>query len=78
MKMTKRDLLRLHNGISMLEGRQFSVKFSYFIAKNKVAMRDEIGALEEARKVSEEFKMFDNERTRMKTDLLRFKIIVLL
>lgn len=65
MNILKRDLLRLYNGISMLEARQFSVKFSYFIAKNKVAMRDEITALEEARKVSEEFKAFDTERAKL-------------
>jgi len=63
--MKKRDLMRLHNGISVLEGRQFSVKFSYFIAKNKVNMRDEISALEEARKVSEKFKEFDTERAKL-------------
>jgi len=49
MKLSRRDLLKLHNGMTMLEGRQFSVKFSYFIAKNKVKLADEIAALNEAR-----------------------------
>jgi len=62
MKVKKRDLLRLHNAIHALEGKVFNVKFSYFIAKNKVAMRDEITALEEARKVSDEYKKYDTER----------------
>lgn len=65
MKVTKRDLLRLYNAIMIMEGRQFSVKFSYFIAKNKVAMRDEITALDEARQVSDTFKTYDAERAKM-------------
>jgi len=86
MKVKKRDLLRLHNAIHALEGKVFNVKFSYFIAKNKVAMRDEITALEEARKVSDEYKKYDTERAtlaqqyqiKMKMVLLKFKVIVLL
>lgn len=62
MKITKRDLLKLYNVISLIENRQFTVKFSYFIAKNKVTMRDEIIALDKARKVSEKFKLYENER----------------
>jgi len=65
MKIKKRDLLRLYNAISLLEGRPFSVKFSYFIAKNKVAMRDEISALDVAKKVTDGFKSFDNERAKL-------------
>ncbi len=62
MEITKRDLLRLYNNITFIEGRRFTVKFSYFIAKNKVAMRDEITALDRARKMSTEFAAYDNER----------------
>ena len=65
MKLMRKDLLRLHNGIAIMEGRQYSVKFSYFIAKNKVALRDEISALEEAKKPSEGFKEYDGVRARM-------------
>ncbi|MCK5611917.1 hypothetical protein KAR91_59150 [Candidatus Pacearchaeota archaeon] len=62
MKIKKGDLLRLHNAITLLEGRQYSVKFSYGIAKNKVVIRDEITALEEARKSSEAFNEYENKR----------------
>lgn len=62
MKITKRDLLRLYNSITLIEGRRFTVKFSYFIAKNKVGMRDEITALDRARKMSTEFAAYDKER----------------
>lgn len=63
--MKRRDLLRLNNGILMLEGRQFSVKFSYFIAKNKVALRDEMAAIEEARKAGDGFKEYDLQRAKL-------------
>ena len=65
MELTRRDLLKLHNAIATMEGRQFSVKFSYFIAKNKVAMKDEMMALEEARKISDEYRSYDLERARL-------------
>jgi len=65
MKLTKRDLLKLYNGIIAMEGRAYSVKFSYFIAKNKVALRDEISALEEARKPSDEYRSFDTKRAKL-------------
>ncbi len=65
MKIKKRDLLNLYNAISELEGRPFSVKFSYFIAKNKVAMRDEISALDIAKRATDEFKSYDGERAKL-------------
>lgn len=65
MKIKRKELLRLNNGIAMLEGRQFSVKFSYFIAKNKVLMKDEVVALQEAKKAGEGYREFDLERARM-------------
>ena len=65
MEIKKRDLLRLYNAISVLEGKPFSVKFSYFIAKNKVAMRDEISALDVAKRATDEFKFYDNERAKL-------------
>jgi hypothetical protein len=65
MKIKKKDLLRLHNAITLLEDKQHSVKFSYLIAKNKVIMRDEIEALEEVSKASEEFKAYEDKRVRL-------------
>lgn len=65
MKLTRRELVKLYNGLVSLEGRQFSVKFSYFIAKNKVALKDEMAAIEEVRQASDEFRQYDLERARM-------------
>jgi hypothetical protein len=65
MEIKKLDLLRLHNAILALEGTQHSVKFSYLVAKNKVAMKDEIEALEEVSKSSEEFKVYEDARIKL-------------
>jgi hypothetical protein len=65
MKLKRKDLLSLSNGIALMEGRQFNVKFSYFIAKNKVALRDEMEAINEARKPNDGFKEFDAQRAKL-------------
>jgi hypothetical protein len=67
--MKKKDLLSLNNALMMLEGRQFPVKFSYFIAKNKVLLKSEITALNEAQKPSAEFVAFDTARATLAHDL---------
>jgi len=63
--MKKRDLISLNNALSALEGRQFAVKFSYFMAKNKVMIKDEFAALDEVRKPSAEYVAFDTKRAEM-------------
>lgn len=63
--MKKKDLLGLNNALTMLEGRPYSVKFSYFIAKNKVLIKNEIEPLEEARKASPEFMEYDSKRAEL-------------
>ena len=60
--MKKRDLLNLNGALSVLESRQFSVKFSYFVAKNKVLLKDEINALDEAKRPSAEYLEYDQNR----------------
>ena len=65
MKLKKRDLMRLNNAISAIEGRKFSVRFSYFLAKNKIQLKDEISTLDQLRMPSGEFKEYDNERAKL-------------
>ena len=65
MKLTRRNLVRLYNGFAQMEGRQFSVKFSYFVAKNKVAMKGEVEAIQEVQQPTESFREYDLERARM-------------
>ena len=67
--MKKRDLISLYNALTMIEGRPFSVKFSYFVAKNKVLLKSEFTALEEARKPDPKFVEFDTERAKMAHDM---------
>ena len=65
MKLIKRDLMRLSNAIAAIEGRKFSVKFSYFLAKNKIQLKEEIELLEKIKEVSEEYKEYDNKRAKL-------------
>jgi len=67
--MKKRDLISLYNAFIKVEGKPFSVKFSYFVAKNKVLLKDEITALEEAGKPDPKFSEFDAERVKLASDV---------
>jgi seryl-tRNA synthetase len=63
--MKKRDLLKLNGVLSSIEGRQFSVKFSYFIAKNKVMIKNEFAILEDLRKPSPDYIAYDTKRAEL-------------
>jgi hypothetical protein len=67
--MKKKDLISLYNALKKVEGKQFSVKFSYFVAKNKVLLKDEITALEEAAKPNPKFLEFDEKRVKLASDM---------
>lgn len=60
--MKNRDVLNLHEALTSIEGRRFSVKFGYFVAKNKVMIKNEYSALDEARKADPKFTEFDTKR----------------
>jgi len=63
--MKNRELLGLHRTLISLEGRKSTVKFSYFIAKNKVMIKDECNILEETGKPSEKFSEYDGKRAKL-------------
>lgn len=65
MKLKKRDLMRLNNAISAIEGRPFNRKFSYFLAQHKIQLKDEILMLEKVRETPEEFKEYDTKRANL-------------
>lgn len=65
MKLIKRDLLRLNNAISAIEGKPFNRKFSYFLAQHKLQLKNEISMIEEVRKMSDEFKEYDDKRAQL-------------
>ena len=62
MKVKKRELLKFAEVIKSFEGLKYSTKFSYFLTKNKISCRDEIEALDEARKPDQKFLDFELER----------------
>jgi len=64
MKIKKRDLLKFADVIRGYENLKYSTKFSYFVTKNKLACRDEIEALDEARKPDQKFLDFELERVK--------------
>jgi len=67
--MKNRDLITLHNQLTTLEGTKFSVKFSYFVAKNKVMIKDEYGPLEEARRPDPKYTEYDSLRAKLAQEL---------
>jgi len=60
--MKRRVLLNLWHALNKLEGQKHDVRFSYFLAKNKVALKTEIEALDEAQKPNAAFIEFENKR----------------
>jgi len=65
MKVKKRELLKFAEVIKSFEGLKYSTKFSYFLTKNKISCRDEIEALDEARKPDQKFLDFELERVKI-------------
>ena len=64
MKIKKKELLKFSEVIKSFEGLKYSTKFSYFLTKNKLACKDEIEALDEARKPDQQFLDFELERVK--------------
>jgi len=63
--MKKRDLLNLNNSLVMLEGIKATVKFSCFVAKNKINLRDEFAVLDATRKPSAAYIAYDTKRAEL-------------
>lgn len=60
--MKRRTILNMWQAINKLEGLKHDIRFSYFLAKNKVALKPEIEAFEQAQKPSEAYIEFENKR----------------
>jgi len=65
IKAKKRDLLNLWQILEGLKNKKQNVKFSYFVAKNRLAIKGEVDALNEAQEASEEFKLYDAKRAEL-------------
>lgn len=63
--MKKLDVLKLNEVFNHFSEVKSGVKFSYFLAKNKIAIKSEIDALEEVRKPEQQFLDFELERIRL-------------
>lgn len=63
MKKVKRiDLLNLWHALEKIKSRKANIKFSYFVAKNRLNLKNEIEAINETQEAPEAFKAFDKER----------------
>lgn len=63
--MKRRTILKLWQALGNLEGLKHDVRFSYFIAKNKVSIKSEIEALDEAQKPTETYLKYETERVEL-------------
>jgi len=69
MKAKKGDLLNLWYILEGLKHQKQNVKFSYFVAKNKIAIKSEVDALNEASEASEAFKAYDTKRADLAAEM---------
>lgn len=69
MKVKKGDLLLLWHVLESMKNKKSNVKFSYFAAKNKMALQGEVDALNEAQEASEPFKSYDQKRAELAANM---------
>lgn len=60
--MKRKTILKLWNTLTSMENVKHDVRFSYFIAKNKVSLKDEVSTLESIKTPSEEFLEYESLR----------------
>jgi hypothetical protein len=63
MKVKRVDILNLWHALENLKGKKGNIHFSYFIAKNRLKIKDEIDSINEAQDSSDEFKEYDKKRS---------------
>jgi hypothetical protein len=63
--MKRETMVKLWKVIGALEGLKHDVRFSYFLAKNKVGLKAELDIMEEAQKPSEAYLEFENRRVEL-------------
>jgi len=69
MKTKKGDLLNLWYILEGMKHQKQNVKFSYFVAKNKIAIKGEFDALNEAQEAPETFKLYDTKRADLAAEM---------
>ena len=69
MKARKSDILKVYSALEQLSKGSYPVKFSYFIAKNKRVLKDEIELLKEFSMPNEKYKEYDTRRAELAKSL---------
>lgn len=69
MKVKKGDLLQLWYILEGMKHQKQAVKFSYFVAKNKLLIKAEIDALNEVQEVPETFQLYDRKRAELAAEM---------
>lgn len=65
----KGDLLNLWYIFEGLKHQKQNVKFSYFVAKNKIKLKGEVDALNEAQEAPETFQAYDTKRAGLAAEM---------
>ena len=63
--MKRKDLLDVWGVLNRLESEKHDVRFSYFIAKNKMELKKEVDAINTCQTPSKEFLMFETKRVEL-------------
>lgn len=69
MKVTKEQLLNVWGVLEAVSKQKAPVRFAYGIAKNMRLLKDEVGAIQEARMPPEKFQEFERKRIKICRDL---------
>lgn len=69
MKIKKEEMAKLWKELQKLSQETQPIRFSYFIAKNKGLLKDEIDILNDLSKVSQEFIKYDNCRAALAKEM---------
>ena len=69
MKAKKSDILKVYAALEQLSKAQHPIKFSYFIAKNKRVLKDEVELLREFAMPTEKYQEYDVRRAELARSL---------
>lgn len=61
-KVKRIDLLNVWHALESVKSKKVNIKFSYFVAKNRLSLKGEIDAINEAQEASEAFRAYDKDR----------------
>lgn len=65
MKAKKSDILKVYSVLEQLSQGSHNIKFSYFVAKNKRVLKDEVELLKEFAMPPEKYQEYDSRRAKL-------------